>query len=64
MAALHAVSEELDEESPKAKRKKKEGKKNLFRWTDEKCTSFIECLSAYIVSCEYNNVDFDAEKAA
>ena len=47
---------------PSAKKRKEGEKKKCFRWTDEMHTSLIEALKDYKVSCEYNNVDFDADK--
>ncbi len=53
-----------DDSLPKAKKRKEEGKKKVFRWTDEMHASLIEFLAGYKVRCEYNNVDFDADKTA
>ena len=39
------------------------GKKKIFRWTDEMQVALIECLSEYKTKCEFNNIDFDADKA-
>ena len=46
---------------PVAKKRKKPTKK-VFRWTDEMHSTLIEVLKEYKVSCEFNNVDFDADK--
>ena len=47
---------------PSVKKCKEDEKKKCFRRTDEMHTSFTKALKDYKVSCEYNNVDFDADK--
>ena len=42
---------------------KGKGKKKSFRWTDEMQVVLIQCLSDYKTKCEFNNIDFDADKA-
>ena len=47
---------------PSVKKHKEDEKKKCFWWTDEMHTSLIEALKDYKFSCEYNNIDFDADK--
>ena len=47
---------------PSAKKRKEDEKKKCFWWTDQMHESLIEVLKDYKVSCEYNNIDFDADK--
>ena len=46
-----------------AKKRKQEGRKKYFRWSDDMHSALIECLANYKVHCEFNNTDFDAGKA-
>ena len=39
------------------------GKKKPFWWTDEMGLALMKCLSKYKMKCEFNNIDFDADKA-
>ena len=39
------------------------GKKKIFWWTDEMQVALIECLSKFKTKCEFNNIDFGADKA-
>eukprot|EP00794_Sanderia_malayensis_P010301 gene10301-11364_t len=65
MAADRATDLISEEDKPsKAKKPSMDGKKKVFRWTDEMHALLIECLADYKVTCEFNNVDFDADKIA
>lgn len=47
---------------PSAKKRKSDEKKKAFRWSDEMHLCLIKCLKKYKSSCEFNSVDFDADK--
>ena len=40
-----------------------ESVKRKFFWTDNMIQSIIDILKGYKVVCEFNNIDFDADKS-